>query len=202
MRIILATNNQNKISEIKKILGNSYNIFSLKDLNININPDEIGIDFKENAYIKAKSVYDFMKNQNIYEDSDIILSDDSGFCIDYLDGAPGVKSNRYFGDVTDKNKNLKVIELLKGVLKEKRKAYFICVLCALSGDSVNYYEGKVYGYVADKITGDKGFGYDSIFIVDGYDKTFAELDSDIKNKISHRGTAFKKFIDSIERNCI
>lgn len=198
MRIILATNNQNKIIEIKKILSDFTNVISLNDLNINVNPIENGASFKENAYIKSKSVFDYMRNHNMLKDTDIILSDDSGFCIDYLNGEPGIKSSRYFGDIPQKNKNLKIIELLNNVNYEQRKAYFIDVLCSLSKNEVKYYEGKVMGHVAESIIGDNGFGYDPIFIVDEYNKTFAELDENIKNEISHRGLALKKFKKDIE----
>jgi len=184
MEIILASSNPNKIKEVKELLsGLDVSIISMLELGYLDNIEEYGKTFKENAYIKAKTIYD------VYHKP--VLSDDSGLEVDYLNGAPGIYSARYSGNGSAGNRTL-LLKNLEGVTN--RKADFTCVLCLYESESnVNYFEGYVYGEIDTKETGSNGFGYDSIFLYNG--KSMACMSDDEKNKISHRGNAFKKLIE-------
>ncbi|MDO5564695.1 MAG: RdgB/HAM1 family non-canonical purine NTP pyrophosphatase [Eubacteriales bacterium] len=195
MRIIFASNNEHKLKEIKKILYKyKNNIFFMKDLNINLEIEENGKTFKENAYLKAKALYDYMTNHNIIKENDIILADDTGLCIDYLDGKPGIFSARYLGhDTSQQKKNESIIELMKGLAYDKRKAHFICVICLIKNKNIiEYYDGLFCGHISNDIKGVDGFGYDPIFIPNGETKSVALLGEEYKNKYSHRALALKK----------
>jgi len=183
VKVIFATQNKGKAQEVKAIFENTpFEIFSLYDLGNNIDIEEHGTAFSENAFIKAKAVYDIYKVP--------VVADDSGLSIDQLDGRPGVYSARYAGEsCTYEDNNLKVIDELKE-FPEPHPAKFIS--CAV------FYDGKkkieTYGEFTGKIImeqrGSKGFGYDPVFIPDGYKQTIAELDFEEKNKISHRAMSF------------
>jgi XTP/dITP diphosphohydrolase len=185
MKIIFASQNKGKVKEIKDIFKKSgFSIFSLYDLGSNIEPEETGETFYDNALIKAKAVYDFYKEP--------AFADDSGLVIEQLDGRPGVISARYAGEnCTYEQNNLKVISELWN-LPEPHKAKFVST--ALFYDGINIIEavGELYGQIILEQRGTEGFGYDPIFIPDGYDKTIAELSFEEKNKISHRAKSFNK----------
>lgn len=185
MKIFLATNNKGKIREIKEILSDlNIEILTPKDLKIKFTCKEDGDSFYENAYKKAIT--------GLLQTGYITIGEDSGLMIDYLNGAPGIKSARFSKKRNDKENIKKVLQLLKGVKKEKRKAKFKCVIAlALSLKKVKFFEGECEGYISEKEMGNKGFGYDPIFIPKGYDKTFALLGEE-KNKISHRAKAFSQ----------
>ena len=198
MRIIISTNNQNKIKEFKNIIKDEkYNIFSLKDLNININSIENGNSFNENSYIKVSDLKNYMIKNKLLLENDILIADDSGLCIDKLNGNPGINSARFMGENTDFNiKNNEILKLLLEYKKiEDRTAYFISVICAYINNSFYYFEGKMQGYINFSISGNNGFGYDPIFFIKEYNKNVAELDISVKNNISHRYKAINKLLD-------
>lgn len=207
MRLIFATNNKNKLREIKGILGEKYKdfIFSLEDLDIKVNPEENGKDFKENADIKSKAVYEELKKQNKLKSDDYIISDDTGLCINYLDGAPGLMSARFMGkDTSQLKKNEKIIELMKDAKESERDAHFITVISVIEVKALDEspkmlsFEGRIDGRIATKIEGITGFGYDPIFAVNGI--TYSDLGEARKNAISHRARALEAFLPYLEKN--
>jgi len=193
MRLIVATNNKDKFKEIKKILSSlKLEILYLKDLNRNFNIREDKKTFFENAFKKAKVI------SKIYKD-DLVVGEDSGLIVDYIYPRPGVYSKRYAGkNVTYLENNLKLLKELEGVKFKDRSAKFICSVVLLKNAKlIKSFEGSVRGFISEKIMGNNGFGYDPIFYLPKFKKTFAELPLSLKNKISHRGKAFnllKKYL--------
>ncbi|PKL82492.1 MAG: non-canonical purine NTP pyrophosphatase, RdgB/HAM1 family [Ignavibacteriae bacterium HGW-Ignavibacteriae-3] len=183
MKIIFATQNKGKSEEVKAIFsGSGIEVFSLYDLGNNIDIEEHGKTFRENAFIKAKTVYDIYKVP--------VVADDSGLEIEQLDGRPGVYSARYAGDnCTYMDNNLKVIDELKN-FPEPHKAKFISYAVYYDGRREIESIGELPGIIINEMRGKNGFGYDPVFIPDGFDKTISELDFDFKNKISHRAKSF------------
>lgn len=183
MKLIFATQNIGKAKEVKALFSNTpYEIISLYDLGNYIDIEEHGSTFSENAFIKAKAVYDIYKEP--------VLADDSGLSIDQLNSRPGVYSARYAGEnCTYEDNNLKVIDELKE-FSEQHKAKFIS--CAVFYDGKNKIEafGELHGRIIMEQRGTNGFGYDPIFIPDGYNQTISEMDFEEKNKISHRAQSF------------
>ena len=185
-KIIFATSNNNKLVEIRKIMEDlDVEIVSMKDANINIDIDENGTTFEENAIIKAKAISELC--------DDIVLADDSGLEIDYLNKEPGVHSARFAGvDTPYSVKNGILIEKLKGVEEEKRTARFVCVIAAVFPDkNLITTRGTIEGYIGHEERGNNGFGFDPIFYLKEYGCTTAELSMEEKNKISHRGKALE-----------
>lgn len=199
-KLILASNNKKKIKELKEILSDlPVEVKSLKDENIDIEVVEDGITFEENAKKKAEEIYKFLKNKG--EKDFLVLSDDSGLEVDYLNGEPGVYSARYAGEHgNDSENNKKLLANLKGVPKKDRGAKFVCQL-AMFDEEGKYYtvRGEVKGYILEELTGEGGFGYDPLFFYEPFNKTFGELTSDEKNKISHRGVALKQLKEEISK---
>ena len=192
-RLILASNNKKKIMEMKEILKElDIEVKSLENENIDIDVIEDGKTFEENAKKKAKEIYEFLLKRG---DKDfIVLADDSGLVVDYLNGEPGIYSARYAGEHGNhKKNNEKLLEKLSGVSKENRRAKFICQL-AMFTDRGEYFKvtGEAKGYIIEELNGAGGFGYDPLFFYEQLNKTFAELTSEEKNKISHRGNALKE----------
>lgn len=187
-RLLLATGNINKIEEIKDILKDfPLEILSVKDLGLErIEVEEDGETLEENAIIKAKSLADKFEG--------MVIADDSGLFVEYLNGEPGIYSARYAGiDATDEKNNNKLLNKLKGIPLDKRKAYFKTVIALImENGEITTLTGICEGYIGFEPKGNKGFGYDPLFIVTGYDKTFAELGEEVKNKISHRAKALEK----------
>lgn len=195
--IVLASNNKNKIKEFKEIFSD-YNILSLNDIGFNDEIEETGETFLENAVIKAKTIHLFLKEKNFVYD---VVSDDSGLCVEALNGAPGVYSARYAGIHGNDNENIKkLLKELEG--KDNRKAYFICSIVLYKSDGKYYdVEGKSYGIITNEKIGDDSFGYDPVFLSDDLGKTFGEASADEKNKVSHRGRAIdelKILMDNID----
>ena len=185
MKIILASNNKNKLSELKQILSPfGYEIVSQSEAGINIEVEENGKTFEENSFIKAKAIYDITKSA--------VIADDSGLEVDYLNKAPGVYSHRYAGeDASDKDRCEKILLELNGVPYENRTARFVCVICYIDGNGKEtLLRGECEGFIGKEMRGNNGFGYDPIFMIG--DKSFAEISSEEKNKISHRANALKK----------
>lgn len=184
MKIVLATGNQGKVNEIKAILQDlDVEVLSLKDFPEIDEIVEDGATFAENAVKKAKAVTEATGL--------VAVADDSGLEVDYLDGAPGIYSARFAGeDKDDVANNMKLLGLMEGAPDDQRTARFRCVIAITTpcGD-VFTAKGACIGIIGDEIKGNKGFGYDPLFYLPEYDRTFAELDPGIKNKISHRGRA-------------
>lgn len=193
MKIFLATGNRHKIDEIKAIFSEiskekNIEILSIKD-GIEI-PDvvEDGETFEENSQKKAIEIAKFLNM--------IAIADDSGLCVDILNGEPGVYSARYSGEGTDEANNRKLIKNLQG--KANRKARFVSVISIAKPDGkVFSFRGEVEGEIVDEKRGDTGFGYDPHFYIEEYKKTLAEM-PEIKNKISHRAKALKKLKENLE----
>lgn len=192
MKILLATNNPNKVKEfLEKIKQKNIQIdlLSLKDVQKEIvRIDEYGKTIEENAKIKAVKVFNRFMIPSV--------ADDTALEVNFLDGAPGVFSSRFAGEkANDLANRRKLLQLLKDVPIEKRTARFRTVLCFFDGKSIWYFEGICPGIIIIEERGSKGFGYDSIFVPNGFAETFAEMDLNQKNKISHRAKAIEKFLD-------
>lgn len=186
MRIILASNNQHKVDEFKKVLFPlGYNVISLKEAQIEVEPDENGKTFKENALTKCLAVSKYT--------NDIILSDDSGLEIHALNNFPGIYSARFMEGHPYTDKFIAINEKLNG--KDDKSANFNCTLCLYNFEkNPIYFEGKCEGLIIDKPRGNNGFGYDPIFYFPLLGKTFAELSPEEKNSYSHRGEAIKLLV--------
>ncbi|GAA0822715.1 XTP/dITP diphosphatase [Clostridium tertium] len=192
-KLIIASNNQGKINEIKKVLNDMpINVFSLKDIGLDIDVEEDGITFEENAKKKSEEIYKELIKRG--ENNFIVMSDDSGLEVEYLNGEPGVYSARYAGEHgNDKKNNEKLLLNLKGVSYDNRSARFVCQLALINDKNIyKSVTGTVNGYILEEERGYDGFGYDPLFLYEPLNKTFAELTIDEKNDISHRGIALKK----------
>ena len=188
-QIVFATYNKHKLEEIRNILDNALNILSLDDINCHEDIPETGSTIEENALIKAR----YIKEKYGYD----CFADDTGLEIKSLNNEPGVYSARYAGNDHNSEKNMqKVLENLKG--KNDRSAYFRTCIALITGNNEYLFEGKIEGEIITEKKGESGFGYDPIFVPDGYTQTFAELGNDIKNKISHRALAVKKLINFLQ----
>ncbi len=185
-KLVFATNNAHKLNEISSILGDKIELLSLKDINCDVDIPETADTLEGNAILKAKYI-----NENYSIDC---FADDTGLEVEVLNGAPGVYSARYAdGDGHDSLANMqKLLHNLYG--KENRKAQFRTVICLIINGKEHIFEGIVKGSISKEKRGEGGFGYDPIFIPEGYDKSFAELGTDVKNKISHRAKAVEKLI--------
>lgn len=190
-RLVLASNNKNKIREFREIFKDR-EILSLNDIGYFDEIEETGETFLENALIKASSISKYLKNKNIFCD---VIADDSGLCVESLNGEPGVYSARYAGIHGDDTKNRqKLLNELKD--KENRKAYFVCnIVLYKPDDTYINVEGRTYGTIADEERGSKTFGYDCLFLSDDLHKTFGEATSLEKNKVSHRARALEKLLE-------
>ena len=202
MKIVFATNNQHKLQEIRDILGNEFEIVSLKDIGFDVDIPETGNTLEENAMQKAQYVYD---HYNLS-----CFADDTGLEVEALNGEPGVHSARY-AEGTDHDSEANMAKLLRNLEgKDNRKARFrtvialiqkqdVCPCGCTSIKKVNRFEGIVDGSIATEKHGTAGFGYDPIFVPEGYDKSFAELGESIKNGISHRARAVAKLAEYLKQ---
>lgn len=196
MKIVFATNNNNKLREIREILGNEYEIVSLKDIGCNVDIPETSDTLEGNAMIKAKYVYD---NYHIN-----VFADDTGLEVEALNGAPGVYSARYAGgEGHDSNANMTKLLTELGD-NNNRNARFRTVIALILNDESNkkpethQFEGIVEGSILKEKSGSAGFGYDPLFVPKGYNESFAQLGEDIKNKISHRAIAVGKLAEFLK----
>ena len=192
-RLIIASNNNKKIKELKSIVEQlGWDVKSLADENIDIEVEEDGLTFEENAEKKAREIYEFLLNRG--ENNFAVLADDSGLEVDYLNGAPGVYSARYAGEHgNDSKNNEKLLQELKNAKGEERKGRFVCAIALVNTDGkTNVVRGVAEGIILEELSGEGGFGYDPLFYYEPAKKTFAELDANEKNKISHRANAIKK----------
>jgi len=186
MKIVIATNNTHKVHEIKKILtGINVELFTLSDLGIIIEIEEDKDTLEGNAFKKAKEVSQACGIP--------ALADDTGLFVDALDGAPGVYSSRYSGEnaTYDDNCN-KLLNELEGIRNENKSAYFKTVVCYYESEDKNmFFNGICKGKIIKEKRGNNGFGYDPLFVPEGFNKTYAEMNDEEKNNISHRGKAFE-----------
>lgn len=192
--IILATNNKSKVKEISEMMSGSDITFeSLADAGINVEVEETGTTFEENALLKAREICKLSGKPTI--------SDDSGLEIDALDGAPGIYSSRFMGEDTSYDiKNNALIEKLENLADPDRTARFRCCMALVLPDGREFVtEGAMEGIIAREPKGINGFGYDPILFIPEYNRTSAELSSEEKNNISHRGEALRKMIEVIKK---
>lgn len=191
-KIIFATGNEEKMREIREILALlPVEVLSMKEAGIQANIIEDGKTFEENAVIKAKAIAQLSE--------EIVLADDSGLVIDYLNGEPGIYSARYMGEDTSyRIKNGNLIQRLEGVPDEERTARFVCAIAAAFPDgTVLTTEGTVEGRIGYEEKGENGFGYDPIFYLPEYGCTTAQLTEEKKNEISHRGKTLRKMVEKL-----
>lgn len=193
--VVFATGNQNKVREVRQILdGLDVEVRTMKEMGITSEPEETGATFEENAMIKAAAIADAVQDA-------IVLADDSGLEIDYLNGEPGIYSARYLGEDTSYEvKNAKLIERLEGVPKEERTARFVCAIACILPDGSRFTtRGTIEGYIGWEPAGENGFGYDPIFYVDEYGCSTAQMTPEQKNAISHRGNALRALRLELEK---
>ncbi|MCI5640511.1 MAG: XTP/dITP diphosphatase [Lachnospiraceae bacterium] len=197
-KIIVATGNEGKMDEIRQILqGEGITFASLKDENLqDVEIVEDGTTFEENAIIKARTISDLT--------GQMVLADDSGLEVDYLNGEPGIYSARYLGEDTSyRIKNNHIISLLEGVPDEQRTARFVCAIaCAFPDGRTITVRGVIEGRIGYEEKGENGFGYDPIFYVPEFGCTTAELTPEQKNKVSHRGKALTKMYQELQKEGI
>ncbi len=194
-RIVFATGNENKMKEIRMIMTDlGMEIISMKEAGVNLNIVEDGMSFEENAEIKARAVSRVLTN-------DIILADDSGLEIDYLDKAPGIYSARFAGEDTSYDiKNRILLDRMEGVPDDQRSARFVCAVAAMFPDgAVSVVRETIEGQVAAEAEGENGFGYDPIFYVSEYGCTTAQMTPEQKNEVSHRGKALRAMKKLLEK---
>ena len=191
-KLFIASSNAHKINEISDILkenGLNVEIVCPKDFEFAGEPDENGQSFKENSEIKARFYYDKFKLPT--------LADDSGICIDYFNGMPGIYSARFYGDMDYKLKNEIVLKMMKNT--KERGAQFVANICYIDENGlVHHFEGINPGFIAYEQKGSDGFGYDPIFVIEEFNKTEAELGEKYKNEFSHRAIALKKWIEYVK----
>ncbi|MCX6252033.1 MAG: RdgB/HAM1 family non-canonical purine NTP pyrophosphatase [Bacteroidetes bacterium] len=187
--LLFATNNAHKLREIQEIIGDSYHILSLKDIQLDIEIPETSDTIEDNASQKAQFIFD-KTGRNCF-------ADDTGLEIEALDGRPGVYSARYAGEECSFEDNMrKVLEEMDQI--QNRKAIFRCIVCLIFEGNEYLFEGRVEGVILPAKRGKGGFGYDPVFLPDGFDQTFAEMPPYLKNGISHRGKAITRMIRFLE----
>lgn len=188
MELIFASHNENKVREIKSMVSDEIRILSLNDLNFHEEIEETGNTLEENARIKALAIHK-LTGKNVF-------ADDSGLFVEVLHGEPGVHSARYAGTGNSKDNISKLLDKLKN--EPNRKAYFKSVFCLILNQEEYYFEGEVHGEILNDERGNQGFGYDPIFVPNGLEETFAEMNAQEKNLISHRYKALEKLINFIQ----
>ncbi len=196
MQLVFASSNPHKIREVQAMLPQGIQLLGLSEVGITEEIPETGKTISENAELKAKYVHRVLKSKGL---ETAVLADDSGLEVKALQGAPGVYSARYAGEPkNDAANNAKLLEAIK--TETKREARFVTVLCLIINNTAQFFEGEVVGTMAYEARGNSGFGYDPLFIPRGFRSTFAELGDAIKNTISHRAEALKKYLTFLENN--
>ena len=189
-QLILATHNDHKAQEFRDILP-QYSVQTLADLGHDEDIEETATDLEGNSFLKAKTIFKRYGH--------VVISDDSGLEVDALDGAPGVYSARYAGEPRNDQRNIeKLLDELEGL--NNREAQFRTIITLMNAENSFQFEGIVRGTIVKRPRGEGGFGYDPIFMPQGYHQTFAELAADVKNKISHRANAIGKLIHFLNEN--
>ena len=190
MQIVFASSNKNKIQEISALIPANYKLLSLEDIGITEDIPETGLTIKDNSEIKARYVAEVLIKKKLPW---AVIADDSGLEVEALNGEPGVYSARYAGmQKNDTANNKKLLDELANFTN--RKAIFVTTITLILNNQIFFFNGQINGTIALEPKGTKGFGYDPLFIPQGYQSTFAELEKDVKNKISHRAIALKKVI--------
>lgn len=188
--IVFATNNKNKLREIRDIVGSKYNILSLSDINCHEDIPETADTIEGNALLKAR----FVKEKYGYD----CFADDTGLEVEVLDNRPGVYSARFAGEDCNSENNInKLLSELEGI--ENRKARFRTVIALIKGENEEEFEGVIYGNISHERHGEGGFGYDKVFVPENYEKTFAEMLPEEKNSISHRAKATRLLIEYLNK---
>ena len=186
MKIVLATSNKGKIKEFKEYLKD-FEVYSFSEIMDEFEIEETGITFKENALIKARAIYEKLKDKNM-----IVISDDSGISVPLLNNEPGIYSARYAGIPSDAKKNLGLlVQKLKEKNVEKTPAFYTACIGIVMNKGEFSVHGWMYGMATTKPKGENGFGYDPMFIPEGFENTLGELDEKIKEEFSHRSCALK-----------
>lgn len=184
--ILFATNNLHKLKEVQDILPN-LKVVSLKDMNIKVDPDENGTTYEENALIKAREIAKY---------TDLpVLADDSGLEIESMPNELGLHTARFHKELTQEEKNKLVVKTLEG--KENRNAKFVCCAVLLINSKEYKYTYECHGSISTELRGTGGFGFNPVFIPNGFDITYAEMDDDTKYSISHRGVAMRKLVELV-----
>ncbi len=184
--IVFATHNANKLAEIREITRGEVEVLGLADIGCHDEIDETGSTLEENALLKARQV----NEQYGYD----CFADDTGLEVDALNGVPGVYSSRYAGPSCDPEANMqKMLSVLQGV--DNRSAQFRTVIALVANGEEQLFEGVIRGHIAHEKRGHNGFGYDPIFVPDGHERTFAEMEASVKNRVSHRAIAMAKLIE-------
>lgn len=192
-KLVFATNNAHKLEEVRAVLDNKIEIISLNELGCYDDIPETADTLEGNALIKAEYVF------NKFEMA--CIADDTGLEVEALNGEPGVYSARYGGEPHNAQKNMqKLLTNLKGI--ENRKARFRTVIVLKDAERELYFEGTIHGHISETPSGAAGFGYDPVFVPDGYNKSFAELGPELKNKISHRALAVEELIRFLKTNLV
>jgi len=185
IELVFAINNQHKLREVQELLGNHFKVLSLSEIGINVDIPEDFDTLQENALQKAQYIYNRTGHS--------CFADDTGLEVDALNGEPGVFSARYAGESKSSKDNIKkLLANLEGV--KNRKARFRTVIALIFDKQEYLFEGEVWGTIIETEQGSDGFGYDPVFLPDGYDNTFAQMPLELKNRISHRGIAVSKLI--------
>lgn len=190
MKLVFATNNAHKLQEVAAMLGSEYKLLSLSDIRCSEDIPETADTFSGNALQKAR----FVREHYGYD----CFADDTGLEVTALGGDPGVRSARYAGNHDSEANMTKLLAALDG--KEDRSAQFRTVIALLLNGEEHLFEGIVTGHISEQRQGDGGFGYDPIFVPDGYSESFAELGMDVKNSISHRGRAVRKLVEFLKNS--
>ena len=190
-QLVIASNNRHKIDEIRKmVIG--VDLLSLEDIGFTEEIAEPFHTFEENALAKASAIHQFSESN--------VFADDSGLCVRGLGGRPGVDSAHFSGERDDEKNLQKVLQELQGATD--RSAFYKAVICMIWNDQTYYFEGICEGTIIEEKRGDGGFGYDPIFIPEGYEQTFAELPLDVKNQVSHRGKAVQKMVQFLKEQIV
>lgn len=194
--ILVATKNLHKTLEITSLLGDAFEVRDLSNIPDAPDVEETGKTFLENATLKAVEISEGWDG--------LVLADDSGLEVDALDGRPGVRSARYAGEeASDSENNARLIEELGERGEERAAGRFRCVMVVASqGQALAHFEGKVEGELTRELRGEHGFGYDPLFIPEGFDQTFGELGSEVKNTLSHRARALEQFVQWLQSQTI
>lgn len=198
--IILATHNEGKVREMRRLLPD-YTVCSLKDLGVEMDVEETGQTFLENAHIKASAIASLLKDRGI--SFDYVVSDDSGMEIDFFDKKPGIYSSRWLGEETPyEEKNRIILERMKDVPEEGRSARYVCAIsCIQESGREHQVQETAEGYIALEPKGSGGFGYDPIFYFPGLG-TFAQIPLSVKNRVSHRGKALRSIAELLKKDAL
>lgn len=201
MKLVFATNNAHKLQEVREILPENVEVISLHEIGFDKEIDETGLTLEENSRIKAEEVYQFVMHNAQCAMIDGVFADDTGLEIQVLGGKPGVYTARWAGEPSNpENNRKKALSELAG--ENNRQAQFRTVVTLIRNGKTEQVEGIVRGEIATEERGDGGFGYDPLFIPEGYDKTFAELPSKVKNGISHRARAMQALCVILQENTL